>query len=154
MNRDLVRTLLTILLGIIAGTVFLYTREVLVLFTALVFMAGMIITWRSEERDFYAFMLSIPLVVAIGEYNLPAGLIALIPALVLLMADMMKKSLATEYIGLMVIPIILAGIVLLIPARLRIQYLLLLLLVAAVAGSTLFLVRNRLLKEHYLRNTL
>jgi hypothetical protein len=117
-------------------------------------MAGMIITWRSEERDFYAFMLSIPLVVAIGEYNLPAGLIALIPALVLLMADMMKKSLATEYIGLMVIPIILAGIVLLIPARLRIQYLLLLLLVAAVAGSTLFLVRNRLLKEHYLRNTL
>jgi hypothetical protein len=152
MMTDLMRGGIAVLLVSTAALVFVFTHDILVIPTTLLFIAGTALTWHADERDLYVFVAGIPLVVTAGESNLMAGVILLSITVTLLVVDVLQGAGRRERVSFLLIPIILIALVFLAPDDSRVPYISFFLLLVAVGGSLLFIVRNQLLKEQYKRD--
>jgi len=152
MMTDLMRGGITVLLVSTAALVSVFTHDLLVIPTTLLFIAGTALTGHAEERDLYSFVAGIPLVITAGESNLMAGVILLSIAVILLVVDVLQNAGRRERVSFLLIPIVLVVLVFLAPDDSRVPYIMLFLLLVGVGGSLLFIVRNQLLKEQYKRD--
>jgi hypothetical protein len=154
MNADLMRGGIALVLVITAALFFVLTHDLLIIMTILLFIAGTAITWRSGYRCLYSFVVGIPLVVTAGESDLRVGVVLLIVLVFLFVTDILQHADRIEQVSIVMIPIILAALGFLIPTDSRVLYILPFFLIIAAGSSLVFIVRNQLLKEHYMREIL
>jgi hypothetical protein len=154
MNTNLIKGGIVVLLVITAALFFVFTRNFLIIVTGLLFVVGTGITWNSDDRCLYSFIAGIPLVVTAGESEIMVGIALLIILVILLVAEILQKSDMTECLSFIIIPVILVTLGLLFPAANQAHYVLLFFLLIALGSTLFFTVRNRLLKERYMREIL
>jgi len=153
MKSSLVRAIIIALVIVEALVAMMMFGEVLVLPTlGLVLVAGLLFR-DSEEWGFYTFTASVPLVVTVGTWYLPAGGIILATTTGLIFIGPGMDWSRKERAGAVLLMLVIVAAAVATPFIGGIMGLVGLFLCIAAAGSAVALFRNRLLKRHYLGDT-
>lgn len=125
----------------------LFTRELLIVVAAVVFVAGCIITRDLDDRGLYRSVFAIPLVISTGETVLFAGLVLTLLSCTFLVNALPPKN-SDLYVFALAAAIVVVcfGTMNLVPVYFQVPLLLLFLAVIALGGYGVAVVHSEILK--------